>query len=72
MTANMIKALKPNGRLVFVEYRGEDPNVPIKKLHKMTVAQMRKEMREQPIRFERTLDVLPQQHIIIFRKPGSE
>jgi protein-L-isoaspartate O-methyltransferase len=68
MTRAMVKALKPGGRLVFVEYRGEDPQVPIKKLHKMTEAQVKKEMAIHPIRFDRTLTMLPQQHIIIFRK----
>lgn len=44
MAEAMVRALKPGGRLVLVEYRGEDPNVPIKKLHKMTTAQVRKEL----------------------------
>jgi precorrin-6B methylase 2 len=68
MARAMVKALKPGGRLVLVEYRGEDPQVPIKKLHKMTEAQVKKEMAIHPIKFERTLTMLPQQHIIIFRK----
>ena len=68
MTRAMIKALKPGGRLVFVEYRGEDPEVPIKPLHKMTVAQVRKEMSVHPIVFEQTIASLPRQHIIVFRK----
>ena len=71
MTRAMIKALKPGGRLVLVEYRGEDPNVPIKPLHKMTVAQVRKEMSVHPVRFEKTLTMLPRQHIIVFRKGGG-
>jgi ubiquinone/menaquinone biosynthesis C-methylase UbiE len=68
MTQAMVRALKPGGRLVLVEYRGEDPAVPIKPLHKMTVAQVRKEMSIQPLTFERTIDTLPRQHIIVFRK----
>ena len=68
MTRAMVKALKPGGRLVLVEYRGEDPQVPIKKLHKMTEAQVKKEMAIHPIKFEKTLTMLPQQHVIIFRK----
>jgi tRNA A58 N-methylase Trm61 len=68
MTLAMINALKPGGRLVLVEYRGEDPDVPIKPLHKMTVAQVRKEMSVHPIKFEQTIATLPRQHIIIFRK----
>jgi protein-L-isoaspartate O-methyltransferase len=69
MARSMIAALKPGGRLVLVEYRGEDPNVPIKPLHKMTVAQVRKELSVQPVNYEQTLTILPQQHIIVFRKP---
>lgn len=68
MAVNMIKALKPGGRLVFVEYRGEDPTVPIKRLHKMTEAQVKKEMSVQPVNHVETLDVLPRQHIIVFEK----
>ena len=68
MARAMIAALKPGGRLVFVEYRGEDPAVPIKPLHKMTVAQLKKEMSIQPVTFEQTLTMLPQQHIVVFRK----
>jgi precorrin-6B methylase 2 len=69
MTGRLVAALKPGGRLVLVEYRGEDPTVPIKELHKMTVRQVRREMRVHPVTFERTIDVLPQQHILIFRRP---
>ena len=68
MVGAMIRALKPGGRLVFVEYRGEDPAVPIKPLHKMTVAQVRKEMAVHPIAFEANLSALPRQHILLFRK----
>jgi protein-L-isoaspartate O-methyltransferase len=70
MARAMIKALKPGGRLVLVEYRGEDPDVPIKPLHKMTVAQVRKEMAVHPVTFERTIGTLPRQHVIVFRKKG--
>ena len=68
MMEAMSRALKPGGRMVFVEFRGEDPKVPIKPLHKMTVAQVRKEMAGFPLKWEDTLEVLPIQHIIIFRK----
>jgi precorrin-6B methylase 2 len=68
MTVEMVKALKPGGRLVFVEYRLEDPKVPIKLLHRMSQRQVLKEMAEQPLRHVRTDDVLPLQHIIIFEK----
>lgn len=69
MLMAMSKALKPGGRMVFVEYRGEDPKVPIKPLHKMTVAQVRKEMAAFPLQWVETVEVLPIQHIIFFRKP---
>jgi precorrin-6B methylase 2 len=62
------RALKPGGRVVFVEYRAEDPLVPIKPLHKMSEAQVRKEMTVHPLEWVETIGVLPRQHIIIFRK----
>lgn len=68
MTRAMVAALKPGGRLVLVEYRGEDPEVAIKPLHKMTADQVRREIALQPIGFEAAVEVLPQQHILIFRK----
>lgn len=69
MIANMLRALKPGGRIAFVEFRGEDPNVPIKVVHKMTVEQVRKEMSLYPLEFVENVTVLPWQHILIFRKP---
>lgn len=68
MVQAMTRALKPGGRLVFVEFRGEDPAVPIKPLHKMTVKQVSKEMMAFPLKLTETLEVLPIQHIIVFRK----
>jgi ubiquinone/menaquinone biosynthesis C-methylase UbiE len=68
MTRAMIRALKPGGRLVLVEYRGEDPGVPIKPLHKMTAAQVRKEMGVHPVTFEQNIGTLPRQHVLVFRK----
>lgn len=69
VTRAMVRALKPGGRLVLVEYRGEDPAVPIKRLHKMTLAQLRREMSVHPLEFQEVIDRLPQQHIAVFRKP---
>ena len=69
MTLNMVEGLKPGGRLVFVEYRAEDPSVRIKRLHKMTEAQVKKEMTAQNLEFVETIPTLPQQHIVIFKKP---
>jgi SAM-dependent methyltransferase len=68
MVAAMLRSLKHGGRMVFVEYRGEDPQVPIKPLHKMTVAQVRKEMADFPIKWVQTIETLPMQHVIIFQK----
>ena len=70
MTVSMVKALKPGGRLVFVEYRLEDPKVPIKLVHKMSQQQVIKEMAPHALRWVKTSDVLPRQHIIIFEKKG--
>jgi hypothetical protein len=64
----VLRALKPGGRMIFVEYRGEDPTVPIKALHKMSEAQVRREMQGMPLEWQRTSEVLPIQHIIIFRR----
>ena len=64
----MARALKPGGRLVLVEYRKEDPRVPIKEVHKMSEAQVRKELAVVGLKLEKNLKVLPRQHILIFRK----
>jgi ubiquinone/menaquinone biosynthesis C-methylase UbiE len=68
MMQAITRALKPGGRVVFVEFRGEDPTVPIKLLHKMTEAQVKKEMSALPLEWVETIGVLPRQHIIVFRK----
>jgi len=62
------EALKPSGRVVFVEYRKEDPRVPIKELHKMSVEQLTKEMKVVGLDRVRTVESLPSQHIVIFEK----
>ena len=68
---SLIRALKPGGRVVLVEYRGEDPAVPIKSLHKMSEAQIRREMGVLPLTWERTSERLPIQHIVVFRKSAT-
>ena len=68
MTEAMIRALKPGGRLVFVEFRLEDPKVPIKLVHKMTERQVRKEMQPHPVTWQETIGTLPWQHVIVFKK----
>jgi precorrin-6B methylase 2 len=62
------QALKPGGRVVFVEYRKEDPKVRIKAVHKMSVEQLEKEMQAVGLVRQRTLETLPFQHIVIFAK----
>lgn len=69
MIRNMVAGLKSGGRIVFVEYRKEDPAVPIKEVHKMSEAQVKKEMAAHPeMAHAETIGVLPRQHIIVFRK----
>jgi ubiquinone/menaquinone biosynthesis C-methylase UbiE len=68
MMQSILRALKPGGRIVWVEYRGEDPEVPIKPLHKMSEAQVRKEAALLPLAWVETIEKLPRQHIFIFRK----
>jgi len=62
------EALKPAGRVVCVEYRKEDPRVPIKEVHKMSVEQLEKEMQVVGLAHVRTVETLPSQHIVIFVK----
>jgi hypothetical protein len=69
MMLSLVKALKPGGRVVQIEYRGEDPKVPIKPVHKMTVAQCRKEMAAVGLVWKETKNFLPQQHFIVYEKP---
>lgn len=61
------EALKPGGRLVLIEFRGEDPRVPIREEHKMRVSQVREELAADGFRIDRVIDVLPWQHIIVLR-----
>jgi precorrin-6B methylase 2 len=62
------EALKPGGRVVCVEYRKEDPQIPIKEVHKMSVDQLKKEMKAAGLTHVRTVESLPSQHIVIFKK----
>lgn len=65
---SLLKALKPGGLVVFVEYKAEDPRVPIKPLHKMSEAQIKREAAVFPLDWERTVSTLPWQHVVVFRK----
>jgi precorrin-6B methylase 2 len=71
MMESMCRSLKPNGKVVFVEYRAEDPNVPIKQLHKMSEAQVKKEAAVMPLVWVETIETLPRQHVIVFRKKAT-
>ena len=62
------RALKPGGRIFLLEYRGEDPSVPIRPLHKMTEEQVVREMSVFGLEWTDTLDFLPWQHMMIFTK----
>ena len=70
MMEGICRSLKSGGRVVFVEFRAEDPDVPIKRVHKMSEAQVKKEMALQPLEWVETKSKLPWQHIIVFRKRG--
>ncbi len=61
-------SLVPGGRLVLLEYRKEDPTVPIRPEHKMSVAGVRAEIEPEGYKFERVVETLPRQHILIFRR----
>ena len=60
-------AFKPGGRLVLLEFRKEDPAIPILEVHKMSVAEVRTELAAEGYALERVIDVLPWQHIITLR-----
>jgi len=64
------RAIKPDGRLVLIEFRKEDDRVPIRQEHKMTIREARMELEAEGYRFERVIDVLPWQHILVFGPGG--
>ncbi|MFM7427011.1 MAG: class I SAM-dependent methyltransferase [Elainella sp.] len=72
MMQGLVQALKPGGRVVLLEYRGENPFILIKGLHKMTQRQVRKEMQAVGLVWQETKSLLPQQHLMVFRKVGGE
>jgi ubiquinone/menaquinone biosynthesis C-methylase UbiE len=69
MLARIRESLKPNGRLVLLEYRAEDPDVPIIPSHKMTKAQVKLEVEHEGFRQLQVYDDLPRQHLIVFTRP---
>ena len=70
MLRRIRESLKPDGRLVLLEYRGEDPSVPIRPEHKMTVAQVKAELEPEGYRMDKVLESLPRQHVLIFVRDG--
>lgn len=70
--AQVRRALKPDGRLVLVEYRGEDASVPIKPEHKMTLAQVRSEIEPMGFRLQEVFEFLVHQRVIVFKKTIPE
>jgi ubiquinone/menaquinone biosynthesis C-methylase UbiE len=69
MMLGIYTGLRSGGRVFLIEYRGEDKALPIKPLHKMTQAQAQREMSAVGLVWEETIDVLPTQHLMVFRKP---
>ena len=61
------RVLRPGGRLVLIEFRKESPDVPIREEHKMSVAEARAELEAEGYKFDKVIDVLPWQHILVFR-----
>ncbi len=68
MIRKIREALKPDGRLVLLEYRGEDPAIPIKEDHKMTVDQVRREIEPEGFKLQKPIESLPIQHLLILTK----
>jgi ubiquinone/menaquinone biosynthesis C-methylase UbiE len=68
MLRRIRESLKPDGRLVLLEYRQEDPKVPIRPEHKMSVQQVKAEIEPEGYHFETSLETLPRQHILIFTR----
>jgi precorrin-6B methylase 2 len=62
------KALKPDGKLLLLEYKAEDPDIRIRELHKMTAEQVKKELTANGFRLSRQEDFLPIQHFLLFEK----
>src|SRR5690242_18889387 len=72
MLRKIRETLKPDGRLVLLEYRAEDPNVPIIAEHKMTVAQVRTELEAEGFVLQPVIETLPRQHILILTKMAAK
>jgi ubiquinone/menaquinone biosynthesis C-methylase UbiE len=71
MLRGLRRALKPGGRLVLLEYRKEDPRIPIRIEHRMTVQEARMELEAEGFQLARVDTALPRQHILIFTRAGE-
>ncbi|BDC51816.1 methyltransferase type 11 [Bryobacterales bacterium F-183] len=71
MLRKMRAALRPDGRLVLLEYRKEDPSIPIRPEHKMSVKEVKAELEAEGFRLKENIGILPRQHILIFTKATS-
>jgi ubiquinone/menaquinone biosynthesis C-methylase UbiE len=71
MLQRMRDALKPDGRLVLLEYRKEDPTIPIRPEHKMSVQEVKTELEAEGFRMDQVLETLPRQHILILKKAAN-
>ncbi|NNE71059.1 MAG: methyltransferase domain-containing protein [Rhodothermales bacterium] len=69
MLTALLQALRPGGRLVIVEYRAEDETIPVPSIHRMSEEQVRQEAELVGFEWIENLDVLPQQHVLVMRKP---
>src|SRR5689334_6829540 len=72
MLRKIRETLKPDGRLALLEYRAEDPNVPILPEHKMTVAQVKTELEAEGFLLQPVIETLPRQHILILTKTAAK
>ncbi|HEX3746967.1 MAG TPA: class I SAM-dependent methyltransferase [Bryobacteraceae bacterium] len=72
MLRHLRAALKPDGRMVLLEYRAEDPAVPIRPEHKMTLAMVKAEVEPEGFRLANTIETLPRQHLIVFQRDARK
>jgi SAM-dependent methyltransferase len=72
MVRKMRESLKPDGRLVLLEYRKEDPSIPIRPEHKMSVQEVRMELEPEGFHLDQVLETLPRQHILILTKAHAK
>ncbi len=72
MLQDIHRALNPDGRIVLLEYRKEDRDLPIKEDHKMSVSMVKKELEPEGFQFDELISSLPRQHVLSFKKRPQE